>query len=180
MGDVVGLVEQVHKQIDREEMERVATKVKQGREISLEDYRDQLRQIANLGGFEQLLDKIPGVKPEQLAAAKFDPKMFRRQIGIIDSMTPRERRLPGADRRLAQAPDRGRCGAAGPGREPAAQAAQEPREDHETDGQGRRHAALLGRDARRRAAAVSRAALKPRVFEGLRCARGVTPGLSNQ
>jgi len=94
MGDVVGLVEQVHKQIDREEMERVATKVKQGREISLEDYRDQLRQIANLGGFEQLLDKIPGVKPEQLAAAKFDPKMFRRQIAIIDSMTPRERRFP--------------------------------------------------------------------------------------
>ncbi len=94
MGDVVGLVEQVHKQIDREEMERVATKVKQGREISLEDYRDQLRQIANLGGFEQLLDKIPGVRPEQLAAAKFDPKLFRRQIGIIDSMTPRERRFP--------------------------------------------------------------------------------------
>src|SRR5690349_2674869 len=73
MGDVVGLVEQVQKNLDRAEMERVATKVKQGREISLEDYRDQLRQIANLGGFEQLLDKIPGVKPEQLAAAKFDP-----------------------------------------------------------------------------------------------------------
>jgi signal recognition particle subunit SRP54 len=68
--------------------------VKQGREISLEDYRDQLRQIANLGGFEQLLDKIPGVRPEQLAAAKFDPKLFRRQIGIIESMTPRERRFP--------------------------------------------------------------------------------------
>src|SRR6185295_15575927 len=84
MGDVVGLVEQVQQSVNREEMERVATKVKQGREISLEDYRDQLRQIANLGGFEQLLDKIPGVKPEQLAAAKFDPKMFRRQIAIID------------------------------------------------------------------------------------------------
>jgi signal recognition particle subunit SRP54 len=94
MGDVVGLVEQVHKQIDREEMERVATKVKQGREISLEDYRDQLRQIVNLGGLEQLLDKIPGVKPDQLAAAQVDPKLFRRQIGIIDSMTPRERRFP--------------------------------------------------------------------------------------
>ena len=49
-----------------DQMERVATKVKQGREITLEDYRDQLRQIANLGGFEQLLDKIPGVKPEQV------------------------------------------------------------------------------------------------------------------
>ena len=96
MGDVVGLVEQVQKNLDREEMERVATKVKQGREISLADYRDQLRQIVNLGGFEQLLDKIPGVKPDQLAAAQanLDPKMFRRQIAIIDSMTPRERRFP--------------------------------------------------------------------------------------
>jgi signal recognition particle subunit SRP54 len=47
-----------------------------------------------MGGFEQILDKLPGVKPEQLAAAKFDPKMFKRQIGIIDSMTAAERRRP--------------------------------------------------------------------------------------
>ncbi|HZF28974.1 MAG TPA: signal recognition particle protein [Gammaproteobacteria bacterium] len=94
MGDVVGLVEQVHEKLDREEMERVATKVKQGRELNLEDFRDQLRQIVNLGGLDSLLDKLPGVKPEALAAAKVDPKQLRRQIGIIDSMTPRERRRP--------------------------------------------------------------------------------------
>jgi signal recognition particle subunit SRP54 len=94
MGDVVGLVEQVHKRIDREEMERVAAKVKEGKQLSLEDYRDQLRQLLNMGGIEQILDKLPGVKPEQLAAARFDPKLFKRQIGIIDSMTPSERRRP--------------------------------------------------------------------------------------
>jgi signal recognition particle subunit SRP54 len=94
MGDVVGLVEQVHKTVDREEMERPAGKVKQGRGLSLADYREQLRQLAGMGGLDQLLDKLPGVKPEQLAAAKFDPKAFRRQIGIIDSMTPAERRHP--------------------------------------------------------------------------------------
>jgi signal recognition particle subunit SRP54 len=96
MGDVVGLVEQVHQKLDREEMERVATKVKQGRELNLEDFRDQLRQIVNLGGLESLLDKLPGVNPQALAAANanVDPKQFRRQIGIIDSMTPRERRHP--------------------------------------------------------------------------------------
>jgi signal recognition particle subunit SRP54 len=94
MGDVVGLVEQVQRQVDREEMERVAAKVKQGRELSLDDFRDQLRQIVNLGGLEQLFDRLPGIKPEQLAAAKFDPKVIRRQIGIIDAMTPRERRHP--------------------------------------------------------------------------------------
>jgi signal recognition particle subunit SRP54 len=94
MGDVVGLVEQVHKTVDREEMERLAGKVKQGRGLSLADYREQLRQLAGMGGLDQLLDKLPGVKPEQLAAAKLDPKAFRRQIGIIDSMTPAERRHP--------------------------------------------------------------------------------------
>ena len=94
MGDVVGLVEQVQKTVDREEMEKLAGKVKEGRQLSLEDYREQLRQLLNMGGLEQLLDKMPGLKPEQLAAAKFDPKQFKRQIGIIDSMTPAERRRP--------------------------------------------------------------------------------------
>ena len=75
-------------------MERLAGKVKQGKGLSLEDYREQLRQLASMGGLDQLLDKLPGFKPEQLAAAKFDPKAFRRQIGIIDSMTPAERRHP--------------------------------------------------------------------------------------
>ena len=94
MGDVVGLVEQVQKTVDREEMERLAGKVKQGRGLSLTDYREQLRQLVSMGGIEQLIDKLPGLKPEQLASAKFDPKLFRRQIGIIDSMTPAERRHP--------------------------------------------------------------------------------------
>ena len=94
MGDVVGLVEQVQRQVDAEDLERVAKKVKAGREITLEDFRDQLRQLLNLGGFEQLVDKLPGIKPEALAGARFDPRQFRRQIGIIDSMTPRERRRP--------------------------------------------------------------------------------------
>jgi signal recognition particle subunit SRP54 len=94
MGDVVGLVEQVQKTVDREGMEKLAGKVKQGKTLSLEDYREQLRQMVSMGGLEQLLDKLPGLKPEQLAAAKFDPKVFKRQIGIIDSMTPAERRRP--------------------------------------------------------------------------------------
>jgi signal recognition particle subunit SRP54 len=94
MGDVVGLVEQVQRQVDREQVERLATKVKKGQELGLDDFREQLRQLMNMGGLEQLLDKLPGVKPEALAAAKIDPRQLRRQIGIIDSMTPRERRHP--------------------------------------------------------------------------------------
>jgi signal recognition particle subunit SRP54 len=94
MGDVVGLVEQVHRQVDQEQMERLATKVKRGQELGLDDFRDQLRQLVNMGGLEQLLEKLPGITSEQLAGARFDPRLLRRQIGIIDSMTPRERRHP--------------------------------------------------------------------------------------
>lgn len=94
MGDVVGLVEQVQKQVDHEAAERMARKVKKGRELNLEDFKSQLEQITNMGGLEGLLDKLPGVKPGALAASGFDPRMIRRQIALIDSMTPRERRYP--------------------------------------------------------------------------------------
>jgi signal recognition particle subunit SRP54 len=94
MGDVVGLVEQVQQQVDREAAERVAAKVKRGRELNLEDYRDQLQQLIKMGGLGSLLDKLPGVKPEALAASGMDDGHLRRQIAIIDSMTPRERRHP--------------------------------------------------------------------------------------
>jgi signal recognition particle subunit SRP54 len=94
MGDVVGLVEQVQRQVDQEEMERLAAKVKRGEGLGLEDFRDQLKQLVNMCGLEQLLEKLPGITAEQLAGARFDPKVLRRQIGIIDSMTLRERRHP--------------------------------------------------------------------------------------
>lgn len=94
MGDVVGLVEQVQKQVDREQMEKLASKMQRGEGIGLDDFRDQLRQFVNMGGIEQLLEKLPGITPEQLAGARVDPKLLKRQIGIIDSMTPRERRFP--------------------------------------------------------------------------------------
>jgi signal recognition particle subunit SRP54 len=94
MGDVVGLVERVHEQVDREAVERVARKVKKGRELDLEDYREQLQQLINMGGIGSLLDKLPGVKPGAVAASGFDEGQLKRQMAIIDSMTPRERRRP--------------------------------------------------------------------------------------
>lgn len=94
MGDVVGLVEQVQQQVDQQAVERMANKVKKGRELNLEDFKEQLQQITNMGGLESLLDKMPGVKPGALAASGFDPKVIRRQIALIDSMTLRERRFP--------------------------------------------------------------------------------------
>jgi len=95
MGDVVGLVEQVQAQVDRDAMERVAAKVKRGRDLNMNDLREQLQQIGKLGGLEALLDKVPGVKPGAAAAAGFDERAIRRQIALIDSMTRRERANPG-------------------------------------------------------------------------------------
>ena len=94
MGDVVGLVEQVESKVDRESAERVARKVKRGRELNLADFRAQLEQLSNLGGLDSVLDKLPGIKPGALAATGFDDKVVRRQMALIDSMTPRERRYP--------------------------------------------------------------------------------------
>jgi signal recognition particle subunit SRP54 len=92
MGDVVGLVEQVQQRVDARAAERVAAKVKRGRELNLEDFREQLGQILNMGGIGALLEKLPGVNPA--AATGFDERQIKRQMGIIDSMTVRERRRP--------------------------------------------------------------------------------------
>jgi signal recognition particle subunit SRP54 len=94
MGDVVGLVEQVQAKVDREAVEKVATKLARGRELNMEDFKQQLEQIANMGGLESLLDKLPGLPAGAALPAQFDDKVVRRQIAIINSMTRKERRRP--------------------------------------------------------------------------------------
>jgi signal recognition particle subunit SRP54 len=95
MGDVVGLVEEVQQKLDHAEVERVAAKVKKGRALNLEDFRGQLEQMLNMGGLASLLDKIPGLPAGAAQAPQLDERQIRRQMAVIDSMTPRERRLPG-------------------------------------------------------------------------------------
>ena len=94
MGDVVGLVEDVQRRVDAEAVGHVAAKLRRDRRIDLQDYRSQLQQIRNLGGLDALLEKLPGVPPLGAAAGRVDERALRRQIGIIDSMTPSERRRP--------------------------------------------------------------------------------------
>lgn len=96
MGDVVGLVEEIGQKVDREQADRLARKVGKGEGFDLADLRDQLQQMLTMGGLEGLLAKLPlpgGVSAEKLAG-QADPKAIRRQIGIINSMTLRERRFP--------------------------------------------------------------------------------------
>lgn len=94
MGDVVGLVEQVTEKIDKAEMERVASKVKKGRALSLDDLRAQLEQMLNMGGMAGLLEKMPGMPAGAANNPALEEKNIRRQMAVIDSMTRRERRRP--------------------------------------------------------------------------------------
>ncbi len=96
MGDVVALVEQVQKQVDVEEAERLARKVVKGQGFDMSDLKGQLEQLQKMGGVSALMDKLP-VAATQKGAVSPDQgdREVRRQIAIINSMTPRERRNPG-------------------------------------------------------------------------------------
>jgi len=96
MGDVLSLVEQVESQVDREKTEKLAKKISAGKTFDLSDLRDQLTQLQRMGGVSALLDKLPAQLQANAAraAGAVNPQAIKRQIGIIDSMTPRERRRP--------------------------------------------------------------------------------------
>ncbi len=96
MGDVVALVEQVQKQVDTREAERIARKVISGKGFDMTDLRGQLEQLQKMGGVSALLDKLPAAAAQKQAVAPDQgDREIRRQIAIINSMTPRERRQPG-------------------------------------------------------------------------------------
>jgi signal recognition particle subunit SRP54 len=97
MGDVVSLVEQVHKQVDQKEAERLARKVVKGKGFDLTDLRSQLEQVQKMGGLGSLMDKLPIAATAKKGALSADQgdREVRRQIAIINSMTARERRVPG-------------------------------------------------------------------------------------
>jgi signal recognition particle subunit SRP54 len=96
MGDVLSLVEQVQEQVDQEKAEKLAKKISKGKSFDLIDLRDQLSQLQNMGGMAAVLDKLPAQLQANAAAAAgaVNPKALKRQMGIIDSMTPKERRRP--------------------------------------------------------------------------------------
>jgi signal recognition particle subunit SRP54 len=95
MGDVVSLVEQVHRQVDHEEARRLADKVVKGKGFDMSDLKGQLEQLQKMGGVGALIDKLPGAALRKGApSAEQGDKDLRRQIAIINSMTLKERRTP--------------------------------------------------------------------------------------
>jgi signal recognition particle subunit SRP54 len=95
MGDVVALVEQVQRDVDTEEAERIARKVVRGKGFDMTDLRGQLEQVRKMGGVSALLEKLP-VAASQRSAVSGDQgdRELRRQVAIINSMTEKERRQP--------------------------------------------------------------------------------------
>ncbi|NCF62800.1 MAG: signal recognition particle protein [Gammaproteobacteria bacterium] len=95
MGDVLSLVEEVHRKVDQEEAEKLVGKIRRGKGFNLEDFKAQLLQMENMGGLGGLVDKLPGMSniPDQVKSQVGD-RQTRQMIAIINSMTPHERRFP--------------------------------------------------------------------------------------
>lgn len=95
MGDVLSLVEEAQRKMDVGSAEKLAGKLKKGKGFDLEDFRDQLRQMGNMGGIGSLIDKMPGMGNLPAAAKQqVNDKEMGKLEAIINSMTPKERRKP--------------------------------------------------------------------------------------
>jgi signal recognition particle subunit SRP54 len=95
MGDIVSLVEEAHAKVDQQEAQKLADKFKKGKDFDLEDFKAQIQQMKKMGGVASMMDKLPA-QISQMAAGSADlgEKALKRTEGIINSMTPQERRKP--------------------------------------------------------------------------------------
>jgi signal recognition particle subunit SRP54 len=108
MGDVLSLVEEVERGVDRDQADRLAEKFKTGKGFDLEDFRDQMNQLGKMGGIGSLMDKLPGMgNMADKVKNQVGDKEVNRLVAIINSMTPAERHKPDVingsrKRRIAQ------------------------------------------------------------------------------
>jgi len=95
MGDVLSLVEEAERKLDKSKADRLASKIKKGKSFDLNDLKDQFQQMRNMGGMASMLEKMPGMG-NAMDAVQSDAgeKGLRRMESLIDSMTPLERSRP--------------------------------------------------------------------------------------
>lgn len=95
MGDVVSLVEKAAEMIDQEEAEQLAKKMSKG-QFDLNDLAKQLQQVSKMGGLSGLINFLPGISKfqDKIKESGIDDRMVARQLALIRSMTPQERRNP--------------------------------------------------------------------------------------
>ncbi len=95
MGDVLSLIEDIEQKVDKKKAEQLAKKLQKGKGFDLEDLREQMVQMQNMGGISAMMEKLPGMGgvPKDLKS-KVNDKDLARQIAVINSMTKQERRFP--------------------------------------------------------------------------------------
>ncbi len=95
MGDVLSLIEEAERKLDKSKADKLAKKLKKGKGFDLEDFRDQLQQMKKMGGLSGVMDKLPGMGGmSQQIQGQMDNKIFVQMEAIINSMTPSERANP--------------------------------------------------------------------------------------
>ena len=95
MGDILTLVEEAERKIDREKAKKLAKKIKKGRSFTLEDFRNQIRDIGKLGGMAGIMGKLPGMgKLSGMVKDNMNDRSLVEIEAIINSMTVKERRFP--------------------------------------------------------------------------------------
>lgn len=95
MGDVLSLVEEVSRKVDHNKAQKLAAKVARGKGFTLADYREQMQQMANMGGISSMLEKMPGMnKIPDAVKSQVNDKEIARTIAIVNSMTLQEREFP--------------------------------------------------------------------------------------
>jgi signal recognition particle subunit SRP54 len=95
MGDVLSLVEDVQRNVDQAQAEKLAKKLRRGQGFNLEDFREQMKQVEQMGGLAGLADKLPGIgQLPDLVKSKVNDRQTTQLVAIIDSMTPQERLFP--------------------------------------------------------------------------------------
>jgi signal recognition particle subunit SRP54 len=95
MGDVLSLIEDVERKIDKEKAQKMVEKVQKGARFDLNDLKDQIQQMDSMGGMAGLLEKMPGMgNMTQMVEQANMGGQFKKMGVIIDSMTPSERKNP--------------------------------------------------------------------------------------
>ncbi|WED42524.1 signal recognition particle protein [Legionella cardiaca] len=95
MGDILTLIEEVERKADKQASEKLAKKLKKGKGFDLEDFKQQLLQMDKMGGISGMMSKLPGMgQLPQKAMSQVNDKAMAQTVAIINSMTPKERRIP--------------------------------------------------------------------------------------
>lgn len=95
MGDIVSLVEEAERKIDKAAAEKLTKKLKKGQRFDFDDFRAQLQQMSKMGGMKSLLGKLPNMpQMPKGAAGLMDDSLIKKMEAIISSMTAKERRFP--------------------------------------------------------------------------------------